>query len=164
MGIRFAHSLASPRVYEITSLHPADRDLRQQGHIRLIRQIRGLSSASGRKGHYNLICNHDVFFSTANITNSTNRESASRIPWLRRGSMKLPVCIRQAGTCAARPHSLDSPDSRSFLCVRRADSRSFPCVRQACFCVFSSSPNSSCCSPVCLWRRQKWHTPDNPLS
>ena len=41
---------------------PAGKDLRQQGHIRLIRPISGSFSTSGRKGHSNPICNHDCFF------------------------------------------------------------------------------------------------------
>ena len=56
-----------------------------------------------------------VFFFQPRISRIlTNMESASHIPWLRRGSTRLTVSVRQAGTCVSKAHSHDSPDSRSI--------------------------------------------------
>ena len=43
------------------------------------------------------------FLSTANFANLANRESASRIPWLRRGSMRLSLTSGRQGLAPARP-------------------------------------------------------------
>ena len=34
--------------------------------------------------------------------NVVNRESASRIPWLQRGSVRLSLCVRQARSCVSK--------------------------------------------------------------
>ena len=88
---------------DLSYLRPSGKDLLQQGQIRQSRPIRGSFSTSGRQGHCNPICNHEVF-STANLAKSkitslrvgeifrfdvvnihfnvVNKESASRILWL----------------------------------------------------------------------------------
>ena len=128
MGIRFAHSLTSSRVsfslslmrkrsniskdfqkdYEKISIKIPTENLSENVSTILSLWVGQSPQNPNWKSTWKSQLKIDewtlvFFFSTANITNSTNRESASRIPWLRRGSMRLPLTSGRQGLAQQGP-------------------------------------------------------------